>query len=87
MLTHMASSKIKNADGSTTIMFRPNLPDIADPCACGAESVVNVCDGDGRLHHHGRVHTISGGLEALCKNCANVENGKWAETRSKEPKL
>ena len=77
MLIHMAEDVIKK-NGVTIIRPRPDLKWIEDPCEnCGAESVINSCDADGRRHRHGRVHTVSDRLAALCRSCANSENAKW----------
>ena len=40
-----------------------------------------VCAGDGRLHHHGRVHTSGGGLKWLCDVCMNLDKKMWADKK------
>jgi hypothetical protein len=51
---------------------------VDDPCPrCGGESVPNVCAGAGRYHHHGRIHTVEGGLEPLCRMCAELDGAAW----------
>jgi hypothetical protein len=37
----------------------------------------NSCEADGRMHHHGAIHTKEKGLMFLCQECANEENAKW----------
>jgi hypothetical protein len=71
----MLQTYMTHVVGNTTT-FGPELQD--DPCCrCGAESVVNICPGDGRLHHHGRVHTKNGGLEAVCSKCIEDVRKEW----------
>lgn len=54
-----------------------------DPCKrCGGESVPNICNGDGRYHWHGRVHTLGDGLEALCASCAEAAATDWDRRRA-----
>jgi hypothetical protein len=61
-------------DGSFVV--GPELREV--PCErCGAESRPNGCAGDGRTHHHGRVHTLDGGLQALCLRCAATAADEW----------
>ena len=38
------------------------------PCACGKESIVNLCKACRKTHHHGHVH-LKGDLVPLCKDC------------------
>jgi hypothetical protein len=55
-----------------------------DPCfLCGAESVANSCPGDGRLHHHGRVHIPGGGLEPVCGGCIEKVKAGWQAFRGR----
>jgi len=70
-----------DAEGVVWMISGPEIDDV--PCQrCGGESVPNICEGDGRYHHHGRVHTVAGGLEALCRPCATVTAaGEWEARR------
>lgn len=36
-----------------------------------------MCEGDGRLHGHGMVHTIKNGLMWLCDDCADKVKLEW----------
>lgn len=50
---------------------------------CGEnEWKVQYCNGDGRLHHHGAIHTKGGGLKRVCNKCANEDAKKWAQART-----
>lgn len=81
MLSHYKSIETPRTDGGRTLAITDGLED--DPCQrCGAESVPNVCEGDGRFHHHGRVHTIGGGLEALCKSCGQIAAQEWKDRKA-----
>lgn len=81
MLRHYKSIETPRTDGGKTLAITDELVD--DPCArCGAESVSNVCEGDGRLHHHGRVHTRAGDLQALCGPCGKVVADEWKRKRT-----
>jgi hypothetical protein len=44
---------------------------------CGAEAGGNVCPGDGRYHRHGAIHTVDGGLELVCAQCAQTIADEW----------
>jgi len=39
----------------------------------------NLCNGDGRLHHHSAVHTFEGDLTYLCIGCWKSDKQKWVE--------
>lgn len=78
MLRHYKSVEVVGQGGRRTLSFTNELVD--DPCErCGAESVPNVCEGDGKQHHHGRVHTRAGDLQALCRPCGNIAAGEWKQ--------
>lgn len=80
MLRHYKTIETPRTDGGRTLAITEELVD--DPCGrCGAESVPNICEGDGRLHHHGRIHTPGGKLEALCRSCGDAANGEWKQRR------
>lgn len=40
-----------------------------------------VCPGDGRYHHHGRVHTVTDGLELVCDACRQTIADEWTAHR------
>lgn len=70
-------------DGSILMTVLPGVE--PEPCAvCGRESIVNSCEGDGRLHHHGRVHSPGNGLEARCRlhGSATFQAMQWATFRA-----
>jgi len=50
------------------------------------EGQLNECEGDGRMHHHGMVHILEGGLKWLCEECANIEAKKWQAARETRKK-
>lgn len=75
MLKHHATRDVTKPDGTVWMMVSNDLVD--DPCACGAESVPNTCNGDGRRHHHGMIHTKGGGLAAMCSECAANDRLDW----------
>jgi hypothetical protein len=81
MLRHYRYEEEPLPDGKGVRMW---LTDelVDDPCSrCGGESVPNVCAGDGRYHHHGRVHTVERGLEPLCRMCAELDAEAWGARR------
>lgn len=81
MLKHYKSVETSNTNGVRTLALTDELVD--DPCErCGAESVPNVCEGDGKQHHHGRVHTKKGKLQALCGPCAKWIADEWKRERA-----
>lgn len=45
------------------------------------DAKVQMCEGDGRIHHHGMVHVKDGGLMYLCDNCAEAEAKNWKQAR------
>jgi len=47
------------------------------------EGQFNQCEADGRMHHHGMVHTLEGSLMWLCKECAEIEADRWKAKRQK----
>lgn len=49
-----------------------------------AEGKGQACEGDGRLHGHGMVHVIGGGLKWLCDSCADKEKLKWQLAHAKQ---
>jgi hypothetical protein len=68
-------------DGSLRLWYTDEF--VEDPCPrCGDESVRNICAGDGRNHHHGRVHTVERGLEPLCRMCAELDAASWEARRA-----
>jgi len=86
MLKHLRMEWEEQPDGSKHGWHTdPSDPDnwIDDPCVrCGAESVPNICAGDGRYHHHGMVHLPEhGGPEALCRECAETVVEEWRVAR------
>lgn len=81
MLQHMGTYEYTDGDGVTWL--RPTGEWEDDPCViCGGESVPNVCPGDGRLHHHGKVHTADNGFVALCDNCIIAIDMEWTLRRA-----
>lgn len=55
------------------------------------EAVNNVCNGDGGLHYHGRIHTHpkfnnsnSTNLLALCRICADLDKKFWDESHKEK---
>jgi hypothetical protein len=53
-------------------------PESITPCdRCGEEGRPQVCPGDGRYHHHGCVHTASGGFQWLCDPCRQTAADEW----------
>ncbi len=48
---------------------------------CGHQGRPNICEGDGRSHHHGRVHTKAGGLEWLCGTHYQMDAASWRDGR------
>lgn len=81
MLKHYKSIETSRQDGDRTLAITDELVD--DPCArCGGESVPNVCEGDEKFHYHGRVHTVSGGLDALCKACGQIAAQEWKDRKA-----
>lgn len=45
---------------------------------CGApDAGPKVCNGDGRYHYHGRVHTKLWGLDRLCAECYAEDRAAW----------
>jgi hypothetical protein len=82
MLRHLKMKWEELPDGTRRGRYSdPENPDnwIDDPCfRCGDESVPNVCEGDGRYHHHKMVHLPGGsGPEALCRKCAETVVEEW----------
>jgi len=49
---------------------------------CGHNGRPNSCEGDGRLHHHGRIHTRAGALEWLCGSHAAYDRQEWIDFRN-----
>ncbi len=72
----------KRQEGNVThISYLDELEPV--PCErCGAESKVNICEGDGRVHHHGCVHTVEGRLLALCHECGEKATEDWRKARA-----
>lgn len=46
------------------------------------EGLPQVCNGDGRYHHHGMVHTYDGGLMWLCDECWKLDRAEWQAART-----
>lgn len=76
MLRHYKFRTPRHDGGRTTLAITDELVD--DPCErCGAGSVPNICEGDGKRHYHGRVHTRAGDLQALCQPCRITAAQEW----------
>jgi hypothetical protein len=45
---------------------------------CGKPGQPQVCPGDGRYHHHGEVHTVSGCLQWVCDLCCQTVADEWS---------
>lgn len=51
---------------------------------CGINEAKNqVCNGDQKLHYHGRVHTADDKMLALCDDCLSRDAVAW-DKRFKE---
>lgn len=51
---------------------------------CGHAGRPNFCAGDGRMHHHGRVHTRTGHLEWLCGSHYAMDRAAWIDLRGEK---
>ncbi len=52
---------------------------------CGnTPASVRVCTGDGRVHQHGGVHTITGKLGLMCDECYARDKQAWAAKKGPE---
>lgn len=40
-----------------------------------------VCNGDGRVHHHGAIHTFEGWLKSVCNDCHQKDKEKWVQAK------
>jgi hypothetical protein len=49
---------------------------------CGEEAQPHVCPGDGRLHHHGCVHTFADDLIPVCNECIEEVGAEWQQART-----
>lgn len=56
---------------------------MTDTCEiCGAcYASPQICPGDGAAHYHGMVHTLPGGLIAVCDDCLPTVAEVWADAK------
>lgn len=69
-----------------TSFFGIQMPENGTPCArhdeCGHDGRPNVCEGDGRYHRHGMVHTKDERrLEWLCGSHMALDREAWQSQR------
>lgn len=51
-------------------------------CAiCGRPAGAKQCNGDLRIHHHGKVHTAAGDTAALCADHWREDKEAWEKQR------
>jgi hypothetical protein len=48
-----------------------------------AQGAFQICNGDGRIHGHGMIHVLDGGLKWVCDYCAIQDKKAW-ERRKKQ---
>lgn len=46
-----------------------------------AQGMVQACEGDWLIHHHGMIHVLDGGLKWLCDACTYKDKQAWKRRR------